>query len=145
MAFLQTPELSDLNAAKSQIRQLQEENQQLKQRVSYVSLGLAFPHSAQTASPVWGSQFKPCGCVRLAGAGFELPVAEVRLQQGGVHPGVGSEAEGELRAGPDAGRGLHPDRPAPPGDFQAQRPPGGKNQGVLQAGQRSGGHKEAGA
>uniref|UniRef100_A0A3P9MS73 TNFAIP3-interacting protein 2 n=1 Tax=Poecilia reticulata TaxID=8081 RepID=A0A3P9MS73_POERE len=31
-----TPELSDLNAAKSQIRQLQEENQQLKQRVSYV-------------------------------------------------------------------------------------------------------------
>ncbi|XP_008402603.1 TNFAIP3-interacting protein 2 [Poecilia reticulata] len=32
----ETPELSDLNAAKSQIRQLQEENQQLKQRVSYV-------------------------------------------------------------------------------------------------------------
>uniref|UniRef100_A0A3B5KWX5 TNFAIP3-interacting protein 2 n=1 Tax=Xiphophorus couchianus TaxID=32473 RepID=A0A3B5KWX5_9TELE len=31
-----TPELSDLNAAKSQIRQLQGENQQLKQRVSYV-------------------------------------------------------------------------------------------------------------
>ncbi|KAM4750813.1 TNFAIP3-interacting protein 2 [Anableps anableps] len=32
----ETPELSDLNAAKSQIRKLQEENQQLKQRVSYV-------------------------------------------------------------------------------------------------------------
>uniref|UniRef100_A0A3B5KQY5 TNFAIP3-interacting protein 2 n=1 Tax=Xiphophorus couchianus TaxID=32473 RepID=A0A3B5KQY5_9TELE len=32
----ETPELSDLNAAKSQIRQLQGENQQLKQRVSYV-------------------------------------------------------------------------------------------------------------
>ncbi|MED6264322.1 hypothetical protein CHARACLAT_013615 [Characodon lateralis] len=32
----ETPDLSDLNAAKFQIRQLQEENQQLKQRVAYV-------------------------------------------------------------------------------------------------------------
>lgn len=32
----ETPELSDVKAAKSQIRQLQEENQQLKQRVAYV-------------------------------------------------------------------------------------------------------------
>ncbi|MEQ2256858.1 hypothetical protein ILYODFUR_028459 [Ilyodon furcidens] len=32
----ETSDLSDLNAAKSQIRQLQEENQQLKQRVAYV-------------------------------------------------------------------------------------------------------------
>lgn len=40
--FLQTPELSDLKAAKSQIRQLQEENQQLKQRVAYVSPALVF-------------------------------------------------------------------------------------------------------
>lgn len=68
------------------------------------------------------------------GAGSKLPVAEIRLQQGGVHQGFVSEAEGELRPGPAAGDGLHQNRDPPSGDFQAQLLTGGENQGVCKAG-----------
>lgn len=38
ISFPQTPESADMSGVNTQIRQLQEENKQLKQRVAYVSL-----------------------------------------------------------------------------------------------------------
>lgn len=84
-----------------------------------------------------------CDVFLLAGPGSKLPVAEVRCKQRGVHPGVVPEAEGELRAGPDADDGLHQDGDVTPRDFQAQLLTGGKNQGVCKTGKRSGGHEKA--
>lgn len=125
---------SDANSLNTQILQLKEENRQLRQRVSYVS-----PHKKITKQQKLTnnnpndndeSNFSLGLSDHLAGSRSEYSVAEVRLQQGGLHPRPVPEAEGEPRAGPDAGFGLGELRAAPPGDLPAQHPAGGQDQRV---------------
>lgn len=73
------------------------------------------------------------GC--FEGAGPELSVAEVRLQQRGLHPWFVSEAEGEQRAGVRAARGPRQLRPTSAGDFSPQHLTGGEDTGVHPAGE----------
>lgn len=127
----QTVESSDVSGLHVQIRRLQAENKQLKERVAYVSVS---PAATSCIHPIGASD----ATAPSSGARFELPVAEVRLQQGGLHPRPVSPAEGDERAG------LSRRRAAPSGDLQAQRPTGGEDEGVLPAGEGDGGGQEAG-
>lgn len=79
----------------------------------------------------------------LVGSRSEFSVAEVWRQQGGLHQGFMSEAEGDLWAGNDAGAGLCKHWVASSWDLQAQRLTRGEDGRVWAAGQRSGGRKEA--